>query len=385
MLRNRKLRALLGLLLAFMLLAAACGDDSSDSDEESSDTTGATDDTTAEASDLTVGMVYDLGGRGDQSFNDSAAAGLDQAVEEFGIEAEELEPDEGGENRQELLQLLCDNGTDLIFAVGFLYSESVRRGRRELPGQHVRHRRRRRQRPAQRRRPRSSPRSRARSWSASPPPLTTETDHVGFIGGVEHRADPEVPGRLRGRRGGRRPGDHRRRRVPHRAAGLRRLQRPRPRREVATSMYEGGADVVYAAAGGSGGGVFEAAVTAREGGDNVWAIGVDSDQYNTADPAVQDVILTSMLKRVDVAVYETIADRSSGNVIGGRPQSFDLSVDGVGYSTSGGFLSRGHPSTSSRTQGSRSSTATSKCPPSRRADRHGVSCTPTEIRVTDPG
>ena len=72
-------------------------------------------------------------------------------------------------------------------------------------------------------------------------------------------------------------------------------------------MYEGGADVIYAAAGGSGGGVFEAAVTAREGGDNVWAIGVDSDQYNTADPAVQDVILTSMLKRVNVAVYKTIA------------------------------------------------------------------------------
>ena len=79
----------------------------------------------AEASDLTVGLVYDLGGRGDQSFNDSAAAGLDQAVAEFGIEAEELEPDEGGENRQELLQLLCDNGTNLIFAVGFLNSEAI--------------------------------------------------------------------------------------------------------------------------------------------------------------------------------------------------------------------------------------------------------------------
>jgi basic membrane protein A len=118
---SRKLRALLGLLMAFMLLAAACGDDSGD-DSSSSDTTSA-DGGGGTTSDLTVGMAYDLGGRGDQSFNDSAAAGMDQAVEEFGIEAEELEPDEGGENRQELLQLLCDNGTDLIIAVGFLYSE----------------------------------------------------------------------------------------------------------------------------------------------------------------------------------------------------------------------------------------------------------------------
>ena len=80
-------------------------------------------------------------------------------------------------------------------------------------------------------------------------------------------------------------------------------------------------------------------MTAREGGDNVWAIGVDSDQYNTADPAVQDVILTSMLKQVNVAVYNTIADAVAGRRSAVRPRLFDLSVDGVGYSTSGDFLS----------------------------------------------
>ena len=66
-------------------------------------------------------------------------------------------------------------------------------------------------------------------------------------------------------------------------------------------MFDAGADVVYQAAGGSGGGVFEAAKAA--GG---MAIGVDSDQYKTADPAVKDVIMTSMLKKVDVAVYDFI-------------------------------------------------------------------------------
>ena len=69
----------------------------------------------------------------------------------------------------------------------------------------------------------------------------------------------------------------------------------------------------------------------------MWAIGVDSDQYNTSDAAVKDFILTSMIKRVDVAVFEIIKAQMDGNVKGG-PTRYDLSVDGVGYSTSGGFV-----------------------------------------------
>src|SRR6185295_8041456 len=102
--------------------------------------------------------------------------------------------------------------------------------------------------------------------------------------------------------------------------------------------YAGGADIIYSAAGGSGAGVFEAAkATSDTSGSKVWAIGVDSDQYNTADPAVKDFILTSMLKHVDVAVFEIIKAQMDGNVKGG-PTRYDLSVDGVGYSTSGGFI-----------------------------------------------
>jgi basic membrane protein A len=97
---------------------------------------------------------------------------------------------------------------------------------------------------------------------------------------------------------------------------------------AAEGMFQNGADVVYHAAGGSGGGVFDAAKAAKG-----WAIGVDSDQYLTASADVKDVILTSMLKRVDVAVYDYI-----GSVVNGAPlvgvQTFDLAKDGVGYSTS---------------------------------------------------
>ena len=336
---SRKLRALLGLLMAFTLLAAACGDDS---DSSSSDTTAAdgSTETTAggETSDLTVGLAYDLGGRGDQSFNDSAAAGLDQATEEFGIESEELEPDEGGENRQELLQLLCDNGTNLIIAVGFLYSESVGAVAENCPDSTFAI-----VDDAANDLPNVANLTFAEEQGSFlvgvAAALTTETDHVGFIGGVNIElinkfeagyvagvaaVDPAITVDVEYLT---EPPDFDGFNAPDRG------------REVAASMYEGGADIVYAAAGGSGGGVFEAAQSVVDAGGTAWAIGVDSDQYNTADPAVQDVILTSMLKQVNVAVYNTIASAVAGDDVGGQTTVFDLSVDGVGYSTSGDFLS----------------------------------------------
>ncbi len=95
-------------------------------------------------------------------------------------------------------------------------------------------------------------------------------------------------------------------------------------------MFDNGADIVYHAAGGSGGGVFEAAA---ESGN--FAIGVDSDQYETADISVRDVILTSMLKNVDVAVYEYLTGAVEGESPSGITR-YDLAADGVGYSTSGG-------------------------------------------------
>ena len=88
---------------------------------------------------------------------------------------------------------------------------------------------------------------------------------------------------------------------------------PAKGKTAAAGMYDNGADIVYHAAGGSGGGVFEAAADA----DGL-AIGVDSDQYNTADPSVQGVIMTSMLKNVNVAVYNYLTEVAGGDVPGRR-------------------------------------------------------------------
>ncbi len=99
-------------------------------------------------------------------------------------------------------------------------------------------------------------------------------------------------------------------------------------------MYDAGADIIYAAAaGGSGVGVFQSAAA-----KGTLAIGVDSDQYESVgDPALQKVILTSMLKRVDVAVFESLEMFANDKEIPANTV-FDLKSDGVGYSTSGGQI-----------------------------------------------
>lgn len=99
---------------------------------------------------------------------------------------------------------------------------------------------------------------------------------------------------------------------------------------TAAGLYEAGADVVYHASGGSGSGVFNAA----EAADRL-AIGVDSNQYLQVDEAQQPCLLTSMLKRVDVSVYETIKAFVNDEFEGGFT-SFNLENDGVGYATQGG-------------------------------------------------
>jgi basic membrane protein A len=97
---------------------------------------------------------------------------------------------------------------------------------------------------------------------------------------------------------------------------------------AADRMYQSGADVVYHAAGGSGEGVFRAATAA-----GTLAIGVDSDQYMAAPADTKASILTSMLKRVEVAVNEYVQAHARKAPLTGV-NIFDLARGGVGYSQS---------------------------------------------------
>lgn len=326
-------RLLLALVLALSLLATACGDsDEGDTGEDPTEE-GA-------GADLKIGMVYDIGGRGDLSFNDSAAAGLEKAAEEFGFEAKELEPDEGGENREELLRLLSEEQYDLVFGVGFLFADAVKAASADFPEVNyglidgfVEE---------------LTEESNVSALSfaehegsflvGAAAALKSKTGKIGFIGGVDidlikkfeagyvagakHvKPDIEV--------------DIKYITQPPDFSGF---ADPAKGKEIGLGMYSGGADVVYHAAGGSGAGLFEAAKeTSDTKGTKVWAIGVDSDQYQTAPEAVRPFILTSMTKRVDVAVYETVKAFVEGDFAGGY-RTFGLADDGVGYSTSGGAI-----------------------------------------------
>ena len=317
---RKQLVVLLGVVLAFALVAAACGGDD--------DGGGA---------DVNVGLVYDIGGRGDQSFNDSAATGLDKAEDELGIAKSEASANDDGSNREELLNLQADE-SDLVFGVGFLFADPMASAAAANPDVNfaivdgfIE----------------DAPDNVAMLGFAeqegsflvgAAAALKTESNKVGFIGGVnidlikrfeagfvagvEHvNPDIEIVVQYLTE--------------PPDFTGF---TDPAAGKIVAQSMFQGGADIVYHAAGGSGGGLFQAAKEYSEANDTkVWAIGVDSDQYLTAGEGLQDYILTSMLKRVDVSVFETIQAQVDGSFAAG-PQTFDLSVDGVGYSTTGGFI-----------------------------------------------
>ncbi len=102
-------------------------------------------------------------------------------------------------------------------------------------------------------------------------------------------------------------------------------------------MFGAGEDIVYSAAGSSGTGMFTAAKEYSAKGTKVWGIGVDSDQYNTVGADLQQYVLTSMVKHVEVAVYEIIRDFVQGKFTADH-KIYDLKAGGVGYATSGGFV-----------------------------------------------
>jgi basic membrane protein A len=325
----RRVTTLVSALLAGALVLTACGG----SDNNTATTPSKSGSSTAKASDVKVGLAYDIGGRGDQSFNDSAAAGLDKAASEFGVETKEAEASNGEADtaKEERLRVLANAGYNPVIAVGFAYSGAVAKVAKELPdtqfaiiddgaalGDNIANL--------------LFAEEQGSFLVGAAAAMKSKAGNIGFVGGVEvplikkfeagytagaQAVNPDIKVQVKYLT------------QPPDFSGF---GDPAKGKTAAAGMYDAGADIVYQAAGGSGGGVFEAAKTA--GGK---AIGVDSDQYKTADPAVKDVIMTSMLKKVDVAVYDFIKSVVDNKFTAG-PTTYDLEKDGVGYSTSGGQI-----------------------------------------------
>lgn len=352
---RKRLLLLLSVLLSFSLIAAACGDDEETSTDDSAGDDMADDsgDDTAEeeaaplpGEGVSVGLVFDIGGEGDQSFNDSAAAGLARAAEELGVSTSKVSPNDDGSNRAELLQLQADS-SDIVLAVGFLFAGDAATVSAANPETSF-----------------AVIDDSMLNFDTDPPSpisdnaaglvfseeqgsflvgaaaaLKTETGTIGFIGGVccFGLIEKFEAGYIAGAKAVN-PDIEIISEYITEFPNFDGFNDPASGRETALAIFEQGADIIYHAAGGTGAGLFTAAKEHTEAtGSKVWGIGVDSDQYNTVDADVQEFVLTSMLKRVDNAVYEIIKAQIEGSFGPGETR-YDLSVDGVGYSTSGGYV-----------------------------------------------
>jgi basic membrane protein A and related proteins len=258
---------------------------------------------------IRVGLVFDIGGKNDKSFNTAAWRGLEKARAELGIDAELIEPTEGSD-RESAMRSLAARGYDLVIGVGFIFGPDLERLAAQFPG------------------------VKFAGIDYAPSPgfvdlpnlaglafrehegsflvgaiagLVTRTKVVGFVGGMK------IP-LIRKFEAGYEAG------VKHVCPACRVLAAyagsdprafadPTHGQELGAAQYGQGADIIFTAAGKTGDGVFAAARQRK-----AKAIGVDSDQYESAPCC----ILTSMVKGVDVAVLDVITsvveDRFRGGV-----------------------------------------------------------------------
>jgi basic membrane protein A len=278
------------------------------------------------AGSLDIGIVFDLGGRGDKSFNDGAYNGSQRAVKELGAHVRYVEPGEGSD-REAGIRLLAAEGMKLVIGVGFIFTDDLTALAKEYPdvafagvdfavtigpdGQPVLP-------------PKNVAALRFREEQGSflvgaIAALVGNSKKVGFVGGMD---TPLIHKFEAGYRAGVKevcPDCQ----VIVQYAGVTpdAFKNPGRGKELALSQYQQGVNVIYHASGSTGLGVFEAARTM-----NRYAIGVDADQYREAPGHV----LTSMVKRVDNAVFDVI-QRIKENRFAGGIYNFGLAEDGVGY------------------------------------------------------
>ena len=266
------------------------------------------------ADDFKPAVIYDMGGKFDKSFNEGVWNGIKRFQDETGIEVMEFEVTNETQ-REQAMQRMISRGATVVLGVGFAQADAINKVASENPDKKfsiidV-------------------------SWLDQPnlrqyafkeqegsyivgmaAAMASESGKIGFVGGMDIplirafacgyvqgaksvNADIEVIENMTGT-------------TP--AA----WNDPGKGAELTQSQIDRGADVIYQAAGGTGIGVIRAAADAGK-----LAIGVDSNQNHLAPGSV----LTSMLKRVDVAAYQTMKDAMSGD--------FDTGVRNLGLAEEG--------------------------------------------------
>jgi basic membrane protein A len=296
-------------------------------------------------SKIKVGLAFDIGGRGDKSFNDSAAAGLDLAIAALCVTSKEVTTSNGSDSdREQQLYFLAQAGYNPIIAVGFLYAGPIKKVASDYPNVQF-----------------------AIVDDASvdrlnvaglvfaeeqgsylagvAAALASKSGKIGYIGGVRIPLLQKFEAGFVAGVKATNPAatvDVRYVTEPPDFGGF---NDPAKAKIIAKGMIDKGVDVIYSVAGGSGAGNFAAAADAAKAGKKVWTIGVDSDQYLTASAAERENMLTSMVKRIDVAVFDVVEKAISGSSINDLLDSsgiygrrYGVLRSGVTLSRSGGFI-----------------------------------------------
>ncbi len=308
--RNRLATALAAALLA-VALAAGCGGSSSSSSSSSPATSGSS--STQDNSSIKIGLVTDIGGLNDRSFNHLAYLGLQKAASQLGVTTRVLQSQQNSDYIPNL-QTLASQNYNLVIAVGFLMGPAVEKVAKAYPNVHF-----------------------AIIDFAYDPPiknvqglvfkeqdagylagylagLVTKTGTVSTVGGQKI---PPVDHYIAGFQAGAKkahPGIKTLNDYSQSFTDTAKCQ------ELALNQIAQGSDVVFQVAGGCGLGALNAAHS-----KGVWGIGVDADQAYLGP-----YILTSAEKKVDVAVYTAIKDVVAGKSIGGGVSVFDATNGGTG-------------------------------------------------------
>ena len=275
-----------------------------------------------------VGLAYDIGGRGDKSFNDAAYAGLEKAKSQLGVTYRDLEAKDGETDTDKVqrLELLAKAGYDPVIGIGFAYSKAMGEVAKKYPKVHfgiVDD--------ATNKEPNLTNLVFTEEQSSylvgAAAALKSKTDTIGFVGGVNTPLIQKFQAGFEA--GAKKINPKIKVKVgyisqPPDNSGF---KDPAKGKTMAQGWIDAGADVVYGAAGLSNNGVIAACAQNKK-----WAIGVDSDQYQSAPADQKQYVMTSALKRVDTAVFDFVKEVQDGKVKGGT-QTFDLKGNGVGYAT----------------------------------------------------
>jgi len=265
------------------------------------------------AQEIKIGMVTDVGGVNDQSFNQSAWEGLLRAQEELGVKVGYMESQQEADYAPNLEQLY-DYDNDLIWGIGFMMADAILDAADTNPDQMYA--------------------IIDNAYENTPENVIgvvfkaeqasflvgyiagkmTETNKVGFIGGIRGAV---IDGFDYGYTAG----------VKYANKDIEVLNQyadsfddQAKGKAIATQMYQNGADIIFHAAGGVGLGVIEAA---KE--NDKYVIGVDRDQNDLAP----DHVITSAMKRVDNAMFNIAKELKDGTLRGGQTMVFGLAEGGV--------------------------------------------------------